>query len=125
MEALCLNSVEKLNIEHVLFLLNENSWSLDHKLFLEKFKGIKEPNLDNCMSLIENGKMIKELLSILKITRNSIENAIKNKVILDTQYSDGLNNETGVMHRSNNDGHKVQEKEKERAKRICRIKSYY
>ena len=125
MEALCLNSVEKLNIEHVLFLLNENSWSLDHKLFLEKFKGIKEPNLENCMSLIENGKMIKELLSILKITRNSIKNAIKNKVILDTQYSDGLNNETGVMHRSNNDGHKVQEKEKERAKRICRIKSYY
>lgn len=125
MEALLINSVEKLNIEHVLFLLNESSWSLDHKLFLEKFKGIKDPNLENCMNLIENGKMIKELLSILKISRNSIEKAIKDRVILDTQYSVGFNNEIGVLHRSNKGDHKVQEKEKVRAKRICRIKSYY
>ena len=128
MEALLINSVDKLNIEHVLFLLNENSWSLDHKIFLAKFKEIKKPNLENCIHLNESGKMLKELFSILKITRDSIENAIKNDVILDTQYSMGFDNETGVMElklRSKKIGEKEKRKEKSRTKRVCRIKSYY
>ena len=128
MEALLINSFDKLNIEHVLFLLNENNWSLEHKIFLAKFKEIKKPNLENCIHLIESGKMLKELFSILKITRDSIENAIKNDVILDTQYSMGFDNETGVMElklRSNKIGEKEKRKEKPRTKRVCRIKSYY
>ena len=128
MEALLINSVEKLNIEHVLFLLNETNWSLEHKIFLTKFKEIKEPNLENCMHLIESGKMLKELFSILKISRSSIENAIKNNIVLDTQYSMGFNNETGVMElklRSSKDDRKDLGKENLRPKRICRIKSYY
>lgn len=128
MEALLINSVDKLNIEHVLFLLNENNWSLDHEIFLAKFKEIKKQNLENCMHLIESGKMLKELFSILKITRDSIENAIKNDIILDTQYSMGFDNETGVMElklRSNKGSKNEQKKEKPRSKRVCRIESYY
>ena len=128
MEALLINSIDKLNIEHVLFLLNENNWSLDHKTFLAKFKEIKEPNLENCIHLIESGKMLKELFYILKITRNSIENAIKNNIILDTQYSIGFDNETGVMElklRSNKGSKNEQKKDKPRTKRVCRMKLYY
>ena len=128
MEALLINSVDKLNIEHVMFLLNENNWSLDHKIFLAKFKEIKKPNLENCLHLIESGKMLAELFSILKITRNSMENAIENDIILDTQYSMGFDNETGVMElklRSNKGSKNEQRKKKLKTKRVCRIKSYY
>ena len=128
MEALLIKSVEKINIEHVLFLLNETNWSLDHKIFLSKFKEIKEPNLENCMHLIENGKMMKELFYTFKITRNSIENAIKNNIILDIQYNLEFNKETDTIelkHRDYKDGKKNQGKEKLQTKRVCRIKSYY
>ena len=59
MEILLINSVEYINIEHVLFLLNENNWSLDHTTFLKKFKEIRAPKLENCMLSIEQSKMIK------------------------------------------------------------------
>ena len=66
MEILLINSVEYLNIEHVLFLLNENNWILEHSLFLKKFIEIKLPNIKNCLNLIKTSKLIKELLNLFK-----------------------------------------------------------
>lgn len=38
------NNIEYLNIEHVLFILNENNWSLGQETFLERFQAIGNPN---------------------------------------------------------------------------------
>ena len=80
------------------------------------------------MHLIESGKMLEELFSILKITRNSMENAIENDIILDTQYIMEFDNETGVKElklRSNKGSKNEQRKKKLKTKRVCRIESYY
>ena len=128
MEELIINSNENLNIEHVLFLLNENNWALDHKKFLEKFKEINEPKLENCMTLLETGNMTKKLFSLFIINKKSIENAIKNKTVLETQYKSRFNNEIGITSsqekfRSNKE--KIKEKEKGNIKRTCRTHSFY
>ena len=97
MEMILLNSVEYLNIEHVLFLLNEKMWELDHETFLQKFKKINTPNLANCISLMETGIMDQKLFSIFKINQKSIENAIKSEMKLPTKYKEGYNKELGIL----------------------------
>ena len=89
--------IEKINIEHVLFLLNENNWALDNITFLERFKKIDEiPKIENCKSFIENGNMIKKLFSIFKINIHSIENAIQSGIKLYTYFNDKMSNELEI-----------------------------
>lgn len=126
MEILLINSVEYLNIEHILFLLNENNWTLDHKTFLSKFKEIKEPKLENCMKLVETGKMTKRLFIIFKINQKSLGNAIESKIILNTQYSLKFNNEVGFISLEEKYGTKKNySNAKEQRKRICRTHDCY
>ena len=87
MEILLINSVNNLNIEHILFLLNENNWKLEHKEFLIKFKEIKTPVLENCMEHIKKGKLLLKFLNLFQINQKSIENAINNNIHLSTNIS--------------------------------------
>lgn len=130
MEILLINSVEHINIEHVLFLLNENNWSLDHTTFLKKFKEIGDPKLENCMASIEQSEMIKRLFSLFKITKKSIERAIESKIELNTQYKMKFNNEVGVISfeekfRAKKKDIKEKENDMNQRKRICLTHSLY
>ena len=132
MEILLINSVKYLNIEHVLFLLDENNWQLDHVQFLQKFKEIGLPSLKNCLFSIEKSNMIKRLFNLFKITKNSIEKAIENKAVLNTQYDNRFNNEVGIIFfeekfrtKKENIKEKEKENQKELKKRICRTHSFY
>ena len=129
MEILLINSVEYINIEHVLFLLNENNWSLDHTTFLKIFQEISAPKLENCLHSIEQSKMIKKLFSLFKINKKSIERAIESKIELNTQYDMRFNNEVGIISfeekfRTKKDT-KEKENDKNQKKRICRTHSLY
>ena len=81
-EFFLINSVAKINIEHALFLLNENNWELDHNIFLEEFKKISKPNLENCLNHIKKGRLLKRLINQLNINKKSIENAINGNIEL-------------------------------------------
>lgn len=132
MEILLINSVKCLNIEHVLFLLDENNWLLDHATFLQKFKEISTPNLKNCLFSIEKSNMIKRLFYLFKINQKSIENAIECKAELYTQYENRFNNEVGIIFfeekfRTKKEDAKEMEKENQKGhkKRVCRTHSFY
>ena len=128
MEDLLINSIKNLNIEHVLFLLNENNWALDHKNFLARLKEIKEPKLEKCISLIETGTMNKKLFCLFKINKKSIKNAIKNKTVLDTQYDSRFNNEirtTSMEEKFRSNKEKIKEKDNGKIGRTCRTHSFY
>ena len=132
MEILLINSVKYLNIEHVLFLLDENNWQLDHVQFLQKFKEIGLPSLKNCLFSIEKSNMIKRLFNLFKITKKSIEKAIENKSVLNTQYDNRFNNEVGIIFfeekfrtKKENIKEKGKENQKEHKKRMCRTHSFY
>ena len=124
MEFLLINSVENLNIEHVLFLLNENNWTLDHTIFLEKFKAIKLPILENCINFINTGKMLKKLFNFFKINQKSIEDAIKNSIQLPTQLNERFNN--GLIILSIDEKYMKKKGDiKEKKGRICLTHLYY
>ena len=128
MEDLLINSIKNLNIEHVLFLLNENNWALDHKNFLARLKEIKEPKLEKCISLIETGTMNKKLFCLFKINKKSIKNAIKNKTVLDTQYDSRFNNEirtTSMEEKFRSNKEKIKEKDNGKIGRTYRTHSFY
>jgi len=77
MEILLINSVENLNIEHILYLLNENNWKSNHSIFLKNLKSIEEPVLENCLSHIKSSKMMKKLLDIFAIKRTLFNMQLK------------------------------------------------
>ena len=124
MEILLINSIENLNIEHVLFLLNESNWTLDHSAFLEKFKSIKAPVLENCISHIKSGKILPKLFSIFHINQNSISNAIDNEIQLSTQISMRLKNELEIISSNEKYRKKIKIKKKKLG-RICRTHFFY
>jgi hypothetical protein len=124
MEILLINSIESLNIEHVLFLLNEDNWLLDHKTFLEKLKSIKEPVLNNCLEQIRTGKMQLKLLNLFQINQKSIENAINKNIILSTQINMIFQNELGILSSNEKYRKKIME-EKKKTGRICRTHLFY
>ena len=118
MEILLINSVGELNIEHVLFLLNENNWKFDHKTFLEKFKSIKAPILENCINHIQKSNLMKHLLNIFAINKNSISYAIDNTLILSTKINDIFQNE--LIIQSDEKYRKTNENKNKNKGRICR-----
>ena len=123
MEILLGNSVENLNIEHILYLLNENNWKLNHSVFLKNFKSIKEPVFGNCIYTIKSSKLMKKLFGIFAINKNSIQYAIKNKLILSTPISQKFKNEL-IVH-SEEKLRKNQPNKKENKGRICLTHLYY
>ena len=123
MEILLINSIENLNIEHVLFLLNENNWALDHTTFLEKFKEIKAPVLKNCIEHIKTGKIMLKLLNLFLITKKSINKAIDNKIQLSIQISMSLKNEVEILWSNEKNRKNILNQKK--AGRICRTHFFY
>ena len=123
MEILLINSIEKLNIEHVLFLLNEKNWTLDHKDFLKKFKEIGAPDLQKCMIHIKTGNMMLKLLSLFQINENSIKNAIKENTQLSTQINKSFKNDLEIQ--SSNEKYRKAKIEKGKNGRICRTHYFY
>ena len=97
MEILLINSIENLNIEHVLFLLNEENWLLDHKEFLRKLKEIRAPDLQKCMTHIKKGKLLLKLLNLFQINENSIKIAINENIQLSTQISVSFKNDLEIL----------------------------
>ena len=124
MEILLINSLDNLNIEHVLFLLNENNWELDHKTFLEKFIKIKAPLLENCLSHIKAGKKLLKLLNLFQINQKSIEIAISENAQLSTQINLRFQNELEIIS-SNGKFRKKAGNQKEKNGRICRTHLFY
>lgn len=123
MEILLINSVENLNIEHILYLLNENNWKSNHSIFLKNFKSIEEPVLENCLSHIKSSKMMKKLLDIFSIKKNSIQYAIKNDLLLSTKITQKFQNEL-IVH-SEEKFRKNESNKKENKGRICLTHLYY
>ena len=123
MEILLINSIENLNIEHILYLLNENNWKLNHSIFLQNFKSIKEPVLKNCLSHIKKSKMMNKLFSIFSINKSSIEYAIKNELQLSTLISQKFENEL-IVH-SEEKFRKNKSNKKNNKGRICLTHLYY
>ena len=123
MEILLINSIEYLNIEHILYLLNENNWKLSHCIFLQNFKSIKEPSLGNCLSHIKSSKMMKKLFTIFAINKNSIEYAIKNELQLSTLISQKFENELIVHSEEKFRKNKLNKKKKKG--RVCLTHLYY
>ena len=123
MEILLINSIENLNIEHILYLLNENNWKLNHSIFLQNFTSIKEPVLKNCLSHIKKSKMMNKLFSIFSINKSSIEYAIKNELQLSTLISQKFENEL-IVH-SEEKFRKNKSNKKNNKGRICLTHLYY
>lgn len=120
------NNIEYLNIEHVLFILNENNWSLGQETFLERFQAIGNPNQEKCEHLIETGKTIKELLNIFKINKNFVERAIEDNVQIATQYKIGFFNTIKLDDQLEKQRTQKREKKpKKKNERICLTQSFY
>ena len=124
MDILLINSVEYLNIEHVLFLLNEKNWALVHSEFLSKFLEIKEPIFDNCLNHLKAEGIVRKLFDILKINQKSIKNAIKAGIMLPTKLKERSNDDLKTF---SIDGKYKKQKEKKiiNTGRICRTHSFY
>ena len=124
MEMLLINSVEYLNIEHVLFLLNEKNWALVHSEFLSKFLEIKEPIFDNCLNHLKAEGIVRKLFDILKINQKSIKNAIKAGIMLPTKLKERSNDDLKTF--SIDEKYKKQKEKKIiNTGRICRTHSFY
>ena len=123
-EFFLINSVAKINIEHALFLLNENNWELDHNLFLEEFKKISKPNLENCLNHIKKGRLLKILIKQLNINKKSIENAINDNIELTTFLKEHNINQYIIL--SQDEKHRMHKgNQNEKNERICRTHLYY
>jgi hypothetical protein len=120
-EFFLINSVAKINIEHALFLLNENNWELDHNLFLEEFKKISKPNLENCLNHIKKGRLLKRLINQLNINKKSIENAINGNIELNTFLKEHNINQYIML--SQDEKHNICKGNQN--ERICRTHLYY
>ena len=124
MEFLLINSVDKLNIEHILFLLNEKNWELDHDNFLNQFKSIKSPTLESCMAQIKDSKIVKKLFKLFQINETSIKKAIESKIELPTNINERFNGELMLLS-PDKKYRKNKGNTKENKGRICETHSYY
>ena len=124
MEFLLINSVEKLNVEHILFLLNEKNWELDHDNFLNQFKSRKLPTIESCMAQIKYSKMVKKLFKLFQINEISIKNAIESKIELPTNINERFNSELMLLS-PDKKYRKNKGRKKENKGRICETHAYY
>ena len=124
MEFLLINSVDKLNIEHILFLLNEKNWELDHDNFLNQFKSIKSPTIESCMAQIKDSKIVKKLFKLFQINETSIKKAIESKIELPTNINERFNGELMLLS-PDKKYRKNKGNTKENKGRICETHSYY